>query len=117
MELWKLWERFGYPLSNSEIMARNLDVPLETIHIDVDSTLLNLMGPWYKHYNAAHGDDLTPDKVLSWDVHLYAKGGKAVYKYITPAAYAETMPLPGAVEVTRRLALRLVSGAPSSTAR
>lgn len=106
MELWQLWERLGFQLTRHDIIRRQLDQPLKVIDIDVDGVLLDLYELWYGAYNYAWGDNLHIDKVHSWDVHLYCRGGKQVYKYITPDLYEHMMPIPGAVYCTRLLARR-----------
>ena len=86
MELWKLWERFGHELSEQRDFG---PPPGRTAPKQSTSTLtarcFNLMGRW-RTTTRPTATSPRPDKVLSWDVHLYAKGGKAVYKYITPAS-------------------------------
>lgn len=77
------------------------------IILDMDSILADLMTDWLGIYNKLHDDDLTLDRIMSWDTHLYAKAGKAVYEVLkTPGLYKNLKPLPGAVEATRTLAER-----------
>lgn len=101
MLLGTLWNRLGF-VAPYELR----DEPLTVIDLDVDSTLVNLMKPWYAAYNLAWGDTLRPEDVTSWDTHLFCKGGYEVYKFITPDLYDNIQPLPDAVEVTRELARR-----------
>lgn len=74
------------------------------ILVDMDSILVNLMEVWLAAHNEAQGDDLTVDKILTWDTHEYAKGGHAVYKPLErPGLFRAAPPLPGAVEALKTL--------------
>ncbi len=74
------------------------------ILVDMDSILVNLMDKWLTAHNEAQGDDLTVDKIKTWDTHLYAKGGKAVYKVLErPGVFRSCLPLDGGVEAVQIL--------------
>lgn len=69
------------------------------ILVDMDSITVNLMKSWLGAHNEAQGDDLTVDRIKTWDTHLYAKGGHAVYDVLKkPGLFREAEPLPGALE-------------------
>lgn len=73
------------------------------IIFDQDSILANLSKDWYALYNKIHGDDLTVDKVLKWEVHEFTKSGNFdVYKLLnTPGLYRNLEPIPGAIEAVK----------------
>lgn len=74
------------------------------ILIDMDSIVVNLIDPWYAAHNAATGDDLTIEKVLTWDTHLYTKHGHAVYDVLNKRHFFRDLePLPGAIEAVKEL--------------
>lgn len=74
------------------------------ILVDMDSILVDLMGPWLAEHNARQGDDLTVDRILTWDTHLYAKGEKAIYEVLEkPGLFRNASPLPGGLEAVKTL--------------
>ena len=80
---------------------------MRTILFDIDSVLADIMVPWLEQYNRDYDDDLTKDKILSWDIHQFVKPecGRNIYKYLTPGMYDVTPVIPGAVssvELARR---------------
>lgn len=79
---------------------------LVRILIDMDSIIVNLQGPWLAAYNAEYSDNLTVDKILTWDTHKYVKPecGKHIYDYLKrPGFFYNLEPLPGAIEGVERL--------------
>lgn len=76
------------------------------IAVDIDGTVADLAPSWYEIYNQDFDDDLTNEKVLSWDTHLYCKGGKVIYQYLKdPSLYARVKPIEGALAGIRGLRL------------
>ncbi len=74
------------------------------ILIDMDSIIVNLDEAWYPEINRRFGDELTTEKVTSWDVPSFSKGGQAIYSILKePGFYASLKPLPGAIEGMREL--------------
>lgn len=77
---------------------------MRRILIDMDSITVDLMTPWLREHNARQDDDLTVDRILTWDTHLYAKGGNAIYDVLKKSGlFRYANPLPGAVEAIRTL--------------
>jgi 5'(3')-deoxyribonucleotidase len=67
-----------------------------TISVDVDDTCADLMSEWLKRYNRDYFDDLSENKILSWDMTQYVKPicGKNIYQYIEdPKIYDEIKPI------------------------
>jgi len=78
--------------------------PRLRILIDMDSITVDLMEGWLREYNAIHDDNLTVDKILTWDTHLYAKAGKAIYDVLSqPGLFRDAPPLDGAIEAIKTL--------------
>lgn len=76
------------------------------IACDVDGVIANLHDEWYRRYNRDYNDNLTMDRVLTWDVHKFVKPecGTLVYRYLAdPDLYDNIQPIEGAVEGVRRL--------------
>lgn len=92
-----------------------------TILIDLDATVVDLHPTWYSKYNERYGDDLSMERVTSWNTHLYAKAGKAIYQILRePGLYRHLPALPGALEATQELKkmghrLVIVTSAPRFT--
>ncbi|BCJ86431.1 5' nucleotidase, NT5C type [Effusibacillus dendaii] len=91
--------------------------------IDMDSVLVDLMSEWHGRYNRDYQDDLTPERVLSWDAKSYVKPecGEKIYEYLKePGLFSCLQPLPHAVEVMERLTQRfdvvIVTAPPSPIA-
>lgn len=83
---------------------------------DLDATAADLFTPWLRKYNLKHGDDLSVDRILSWDLHLYAKAGEAIYDELAvPGFFADLVPYAGAVdaleEINKEHELLIVSAA------
>ena len=71
---------------------------------DLDSIVVDLLTPWLKAHNEAQGDNLTVDKILTWDTHEFAKGGHAVYDVLNqPFFFRDLEPLPGAIQAIETL--------------
>ena len=71
------------------------------IALDFDGPVGNLHPAWYGRYNRDYNDDLTPERVLSWDTHLYVKPecGMKIYSYLSdPTLYDDVPPFEGALE-------------------
>lgn len=95
----------------------------KTLCIDMDSVIVDLMGEWYKLYNRDYGDDLTLERVTSWDARSYVKPdcGEKIYEYLNqPGMFVNLKPLPHAIKVLSRLAKKfdilIVTSTPSSNA-
>lgn len=70
------------------------------IAIDGDGIVCDLHTEWYRRYNRDFGDDLTIDRVVSWDVHKFVKPecGKRIYGYLhDPDLYDHVEPVKGAL--------------------
>lgn len=93
-----------HDLCNDRVMRGLIQCPdkenmKKTILIDLDSTVVDLCTPWFAKYNEAHNDDLSLDRIKSWDTHLYAKAGKEVFKVLREPGFYRHLPfLPGALE-------------------
>lgn len=77
--------------------------------IDMDSVIVDLMGEWYRRYNRDYQDDLTVDRVFSWNAQSYVKVecGEKIYEYLNePGLFSGLQPLPHAIEVLERLSER-----------
>lgn len=74
--------------------------------LDMDSVIVNLMDEWYRRYNIDYNDNLTINKVTSWNALEYVKeecGGK-IYDYLQDKGlFLNLKPLPNAIEVISRL--------------
>jgi len=71
------------------------------IAVDVDGVLSALHEEWYRRYNRDYDDDLTNERVLSWDTHEYVKPecGKRIYDYLYDAdLYEHIEPVAGSLE-------------------
>ncbi len=54
-----------------------------SIGIDLDSTLNHLDKAWLKWIQETHDPEFTREKWLGWGVHEYARGGPALYDFLT----------------------------------
>lgn len=73
---------------------------------DVDGVVAALHDEWYRRYNKDYDDNLTLERVLSWDLHKYVKPecGKKVYDYLHQSdLYDNIQPLPDALWGITRL--------------
>jgi 5'(3')-deoxyribonucleotidase len=92
------------------------------ILIDMDSIVVDLMTPWLGEYNRLYDDNLTMDRILTWDTHEYVKPvcGKKVYDLLTEDLFKGLQPLPGAVSAVNHISGRynayFVTAAPAGTA-
>ena len=71
------------------------------IACDVDGVVANLHTEWYRRYNRDWNDDLTIDRVLSWDLLKYVKPecGEAIFDYLqNDDLYRHVKPVDGALE-------------------
>jgi len=74
------------------------------ILIDLDATIADIFTPWLSAYNRETGDDLTVERILTWDIADHAKNGKVVLDFLSrPGFFKDLNPLPGAVEAVRLL--------------
>lgn len=72
------------------------------IALDVDGPCANLHEEWYRRYNRDWDDNLTLDRVKTWDLHKFVKPecGKKIYEYLlAPDLYASVKPVTAAAEV------------------
>lgn len=75
--------------------------------VDLDGVVADLHAKWYAVWNAETGDDLTTDKVVTWDTHRYTnpRDPKHLYEIICrPGFFDDLAPLPGAVSGVLALA-------------
>lgn len=71
---------------------------------DLDSIIVDLQTTWLAEYNATHNDTLAVEDILTWDTHLYAKAGHAVYEILRrPGIFRDLAPLPGAIAAVATL--------------
>jgi 5'(3')-deoxyribonucleotidase len=85
------------------------------IGIDCDSTLSNLLDVWLSKYNRDYDDNITPEKILTYEIHRYVRCGEKIYDYLTPRLFRSTRPLPWAVDAV--LALHLLGFNPTIITR
>lgn len=81
-------------------------VLLKRLLIDMDSVIVDLMSEWHKRYNQDYEDNLSVERLASWQTEQFVKPecGLKVYDYLDqPGLFLGLKPLPGAVEVLERL--------------
>jgi 5'-nucleotidase len=72
--------------------------------IDMDGVLCDLVKKWFAVYNAQHHDTLRAEQMREWGPHVYAKRGRAIYRYLSqPGFFLDLEPLPGAIEGMHQL--------------
>lgn len=77
------------------------------IILDLDSIVVDLMPAWLNDYNARFDDNATMDTFLTWDMHKYVKGGKAIYSFINVPGFFRHLPfVPGAEAAVKELVAR-----------
>jgi 5'-nucleotidase len=79
---------------------------MKTLLIDMDSVICDLMTEWHKRYNKDFGDNLTVQRLKSWDSSKYVKEecGENIYHYLhEPGLFLGLKALPHAIEVLERL--------------
>jgi 5'(3')-deoxyribonucleotidase len=72
-----------------------------TIVCDLDSIIIDLMGPWFDWYNKTYNDTLSLDAIDQWDVEKFVKpecGLKIFDFFHLPDSYVSLPPHLGAVE-------------------
>ena len=72
-----------------------------TLIIDLDSIIVDLLGPWLGWYNELYDDKLTVADLTSYAIEKHVKPGchYSIYDFFTPVdRYAECPILPGASE-------------------
>lgn len=82
---------------------------LPVLLFDLDGICANLAKKWLEVYNRDWGDHLTTDDISAWEWHRFVKPecGKRIYHYLNrPGFFSDLEPIPGCVEVLRRLAHR-----------
>lgn len=82
-----------------------MDKNKSTILVDMDSILVDMMGPLLKTYNERFDDVLTLDNITDWDLHNFTKNNtKEIYKIIEePGFYLNLPDLPGAIDALKVL--------------
>jgi len=79
------------------------------IALDIDGVVADLHSEWYRRYNEEYHDNLTRERVVTWNTHLYVKPecGKRIYDYLLDDdLYRSVQPIRGAaggVAALRRL--------------
>jgi 5'-nucleotidase len=74
---------------------------------DLDGICCNLMKKWMLHYNRDYEDNLTEERITSWDWDDFVRPecGKKIYHYLNrPGFFADLEPIEGCVESLNRLA-------------
>jgi len=80
----------------------------KTILIDMDSIIVDIEEKWYGQYNATFGDNLTTEKIKTWDLDRFCKPSDQVPHPVfsilaQPGFFLDLPALPGALEGLRRL--------------
>ncbi len=75
------------------------------ILIDLDSTVVDLLGPWLEIYNQQYDDNIQLPDISTFKLHdITKKAGKDIYAIIERDGFFESLPaLPGAIEAVRAL--------------
>lgn len=74
------------------------------IGVDVDDTLLNLVGAWINAYNKVYGDNLSIQDIRSWDISNYVKCSRAaLFSLLNDRLYDNIVPIYGALEGVKEL--------------
>jgi 5'-nucleotidase len=70
------------------------------ILVDMDSILADILTPWCHYLNEVHGESMTIDKVVSWNMHENApKAGLQAYDILKVEGFFRNLHvIPGAVE-------------------
>lgn len=71
------------------------------IACDVDDVVANLRAEWLSRYNRDWNDNLTEERITTWDFHTLVDPlcGKGIYEYLhAPDLYEHVQPIAGAVE-------------------
>lgn len=90
--------------------------------IDLDSTVADLMTPWLYSYNQEYGEELTVEKLDTFDVHLRTKDGSdRIYEILQrPGLFRNLEAYEGAIEAVKEIATKhevyIVSAAPEGPA-
>ncbi len=77
------------------------------ILVDLDSTVADLLTPLLALHNAENNDDLTVERITSWNILEHVKVGTAPAMealFARPGLFAKLEPLPGAIEGVQALA-------------
>ena len=76
-----------------------------TLLLDMDSVCADLLTVWLYEYNKTYDDNLTADKIVTWDwAHLTKCAAADLYKLTEKPGFFRNLPvMPGAIEVTTRL--------------
>lgn len=81
---------------------------MKKLHIlcDLDSTVVDLLGLWLDRYNNKYNDNVTPENVLSFDIHKYVKPecGELIYELLDEQFFTDVKPYEGAIEGLEELA-------------
>jgi len=76
---------------------------------DIDGVVADLHTEWYRRYNADWHDNLTVEKVTSWDLTKFVKPecGANIFAYLLqPDLYEQVQPIEGAIEAVKELQSR-----------
>jgi 5'(3')-deoxyribonucleotidase len=73
--------------------------------IDLDSTVADLLTPWLAAYNKEYDDNLTVDKITTFNMHEFVKPecNNRIYHYLTPDLFSSLEPLPGVLDAIEKL--------------
>lgn len=77
-----------------------------TIAIDNDGVIFDLMTNWLRRNNVKYNDNLKPEDILEWGIHKFVKPecGMKIYDFLEdPSIYDDVLPIKGAVEGIRKL--------------
>ncbi len=62
--------------------------------VDLDSTVADILTPWVAINNEEYGDDLTVDKITTWDMHEHAKKARhKTYEVLTRPGFFRNLPI------------------------
>lgn len=79
---------------------------MQTLLIDMDSVICDLMTEWHGRYNRDYDDNLSVEDLKCWNSEKYVKAecGKKIYDYLDePGLFLKLEPLPGAIDALQRL--------------
>jgi 5'-nucleotidase len=72
--------------------------------VDMDNTLVNMVGTWIEKYNQRSGENVSLDDITDYDVTKFVKQPDILYELLEePGFFYDLEPMPEAVEYFNRL--------------